>query len=186
MEQKKNDDFEVWVVVIIVIIFIVAYVLSLGKIKIPQKTIVPEEFKDTQAQAKQRYERLKNLIDKKIELKGRLNKWFKRIYFGVRLFFLTVWGLYLYILYKFNLIQNLGDALNYSEVAILAGVAINFLTFGSLSNLNNFIDLIKIRLKNWLWGKYMRIEESIEVNVAELKETENCLAFAPEIKQLNQ
>jgi hypothetical protein len=66
------------------------------------------------------------------------------------------------------LINNLEDILNYSEAAILVWIALNFLTFGNLSKLNSFIDLVKMKLENLIWGKYVNIDEAIENDKSKL------------------
>lgn len=86
----------------------------------------------------------------------------------MRFGFILLWGAYIFVLIKFQCIENLGDALNYSEAAILVCIALNFLTFGTVTNLNSFIDLIKLKLENWIWGKYVNIDKDIEEDKKEL------------------
>lgn len=168
MANKKKISAWFWIfMVIFVIVLIVIYVASLGKINIGNASAT-EEFKDNNEQAKRRHDKLKELIEKKTDIKQKLARRFKRIYFAVRLFFVGIWGAYIFVLYKFNFIQNLEDVLNYSKAIILIWVALNFLTFGTLTNLNNFINLIKMKLENWIWGKHINIDEGIEINKAEL------------------
>jgi len=173
MAKKKNDRFLTFLLVLFIIVLIIIFVASLGQVNISDTVSSPKEFKDTKEQAQRRHDKLKVLIEKQIALKEKLTKRFRRIYFAVRLSFIALWGGYIFVLIKLHWIQNLGDALNYSEAAILVCVALNFLTFGNLSNLNSFLGLIKLKLENWIWGKHINISESIEENKTELKMLKN-------------
>lgn len=168
MSDKKKVPLWLWVVVVIFVIFFIAiFILSLGNVK-PGNQITPKEFKDNREQVQRRHDKLKKLIEKKEALNQRLSKIFRIIYFAVRLVFIGIWIAYLYTCVLFNHVNNLEDALNYSEAAILVWIALNFLTFGNLSNLNAFIDLIKMRIQNWVWGKYVQLDEKIECNKKEV------------------
>ncbi len=165
---KKNSTIWFWIILFI-IVFVVVYVTSLGKVDISKANTrpnikSPDEFKDNKEQAIIRHDRLKGLIDKKEELKSKLTKRFKLIYFFVRLGFISIWASYILLFIYFGKITDLESVLNYSEAAILGWLALNFMTFGKLSNLNNFINLIKVKLENWIWGKYLNIDETIELN----------------------
>ena len=56
--------------------------ISLGKLD-GDSFKVPDELKDDKASAKSRHKKLKALIEKQKELKKKLDRKFKRIYFGV-------------------------------------------------------------------------------------------------------
>lgn len=171
---KKNSTVWFWIILFIIIL-VVVYILSLGKVDISKTELrpnikSPDEFKDNEVQAQCRHDRLKSLIDKKEGLKLKLNRRFKWIYFFVRLGFICLWAAYILLFIYLGKINDLESALNYSEAAILVWLALNFLTFGRLSNLHNFINLIKLKLENWIWGKYLNIDIIIEANKGELKE----------------
>ena len=159
MTKKRGDDN--WILIVLFLLFLlIIYVASLGKVDVGTNLSF-DEFKENKEQAKHRHDKLKALLEKKEALKTKLTKRFNRIYLAVRFCFVVLWGLYLFGLYRIGWVQNLEDAINYSEAAILVWLAFNFLTFGNLSNLNNFLNLIKMKLQNWIWGKYIDIDESI-------------------------
>lgn len=164
----KKDDTNWTLMVLFLLLLLVVYVLSLGKLDVGNNFSAPDEFKDDKEQAKRRHDKLKKLLEKKEALKTKLTKRFKRIYFAVRFSFIALWGVYIFTLFKINWVQNLEDVINYSEAAILIWIALNFLTFGSLSNINNFLGLIKVKLENWIWGKHVNIEENIVEHKAEI------------------
>jgi hypothetical protein len=177
--KNKGLYVPIWIiaVVVIIVIIIIAFVFSLGSLKTEDFNQLPEEFKDSKEEAKRKHERLRLLLEKQEKLKTKLDKWFKIIYFFVRLILVVFWFLIIGTLYYFNFIHNLGDLLNFSEALILICITINFLTFGTISNLKSFIDLIKTRIENWVYGKNITIDQKIEINKNELiklkKEIEN-------------
>ncbi|WP_321347071.1 hypothetical protein [uncultured Draconibacterium sp.] len=159
--MKPNKEDTNWVIIVFfLLLLLVIYVASLGKVDVGTSFSF-DEFKDNKEQAKRRHDKLKVLLEKKEALKTKLTKRFNRIYFAVRFSFVVLWGVYLFVLYKVGLVQNLEDGINYSEAAILGWLALNFLTFGNVSNLKNFLGLIKMKLQNWIWGKHINIEGSI-------------------------
>jgi polyferredoxin len=167
--SKKEEDVAIWILVLLLVLFIVIYVVSLGTLNNGKVNMFPVEFKDSKEEVKRKHKRLKELLDKQQALKSRLEKRFKRTYFFVRLFFILIWAAGLFILFVFRVVNNIGDALNYSEACILVMVVLYFLIFGSISSLENFIDLIKSRVENLVCGKYININEKIELNISELE-----------------
>jgi ABC-type multidrug transport system fused ATPase/permease subunit len=144
----------------------------LGKFDVGKTYLVPDEFKDDKAEAKRKHKRLSELLAKQVQLNIKLTETFKRMYFSVRILFVLIWAGVLFTLYKFGLIDDLGDILNYSEAGILICFVLNFLTFGTISNLHNFVSLIRTKLENWIWGKYIHLDKKIENYKSELKELE--------------
>lgn len=171
--MNKNSNITVkTLIVILIIILIIVFVITLGKLDVGKTQLVPDEFKDDKEEAKRKHKRLSELLAKQEQLKIKLTKTFKRMYFAVRILFVLLWGGILFTLYKFGLINNLGDILNYSEAGILICLVLNFLTFGTISNLHNFVSLISTKLENWIWGNYIHLDNKIENNKTELIELE--------------
>lgn len=167
--NKKDNKIPTWVIVIIVIIVIVVFIASLGTLNAGTVGKFPEEFKDSKEEAKRKHKRLTDLIEKQVGLKAKLEKRFRRTYFFVRLSFILLWGAAIAGLYVLGLIKGIGDILNYSEASILLLIALNFLVFGRITNLENYVDLIKTRTENWVYGKYIKIDDNIEINKNELE-----------------
>lgn len=166
MEEKKDKlpvSLIVIIVIVIIIVFIV-FIISLGNVGANNSQKLPDECKDTKAQARQRHAKLKILIERQVALKIKLDKTFVRIYFAVRTGLVIIWFGILFTFYYFGLVNNLGDFLNYSEASILTLIVLNFLTFGNVTNLKNYINLIKIKTENFIYGKYIDIHKKIELN----------------------
>jgi hypothetical protein len=166
--RKKNSDIATFLIVLLVIVVIIIFVVSLGSVNPSDIGKIPQAFKDSKEEAKRRHQKLVELIKKQEALKIKLNKKFKRIYFFVRVGLVILWLTALYICYFLGLIKTLGDALNYSEASILILIVFNFLTFGTLTNLENYLHLVKTKTENWIYGKYLTIENKIETNKSEL------------------
>lgn len=167
MNQNKSSPPSGWVVIIIIIILII-FLVSLGSIGSNNIVSLPVEFKDTKEEAKRKHKRLLLHIEKQLALKERLAKKFKRIYFCVRLGLVIIWSSLLSVFYFVGLVHSLSDALNYSEASILFIFVLNFLTFGTITNLKNYLDLIKTKTENWVYGKYVDLDIKIEMNKNEL------------------
>lgn len=148
MENKKVkiSDYNILVIILLVIILLVVFLFK----------------KEDKEKAINRHKRLTKLIEGKETLKKKLNKRFKIVYFGVRFVLISIWLALSYILYYYGYIKDVGDFLNYSEITILVIIGSNFMLFGSLSNINNYIDFIKIKTENLVYGKYINIDEEID------------------------
>lgn len=184
MNKKENRSSIALVAIIVVVLIaigLIIYVISLGNISINEtNTKIPNEFKETLKRAKARHSKLKELISKQVAAEKRLNKWFKRIYLGVRVFFIVLWVLGIYYGYNYGLISDLEDALNYSEATLLIVFVLNFLCFGSLTNLKNMLESIRFRVENWFFRKYANLPSRIQVNKEEL------IRIDTELKALGQ
>lgn len=173
--NKKDNTIPTWaiaLIIVVVIVIIIIYVVSLGNVNAGKITRVPEEFKDSKEETKRKHDRLKAHIEKQEGLKIKLDKKFIRIYFSIRLVFVLLWFALIIVLWSVGLVNNIGDALNYSEALILLLITLNFLTFGTITKLESFIDLIKTRTENWVFGKYLNLEDKIEIFKVEIENLE--------------
>jgi hypothetical protein len=159
MSKKESNNF--WIIVLIIVLFLL-YIASLGTISSNQIKKSPNAFRDKQEEAKRKHRKLVELIEKQKALQIKLEGKFKRIYSGVRIGLVLIWGGIMATLVGFRLIENLSDFLNYTEVSVLVVLTFNFLTFGSLNNFRDYIDILKTRTENWVYGKYLDLEFKIE------------------------
>ncbi len=166
--RNKKSGFPTILIVLLLIFILIVFVASLGNANPENIGKIPDEFKDSKEEARLRHKRLVELIKKQETLRKKLLKKFKNIYFLVRVGLVLLWIGLMFSLYISGIIENLGDALNYSEASILILIALNFITFGTITDLKNFIEIIKIRTENWVYGKYINIDMKIEGNKEEL------------------
>ena len=152
-----------WLLCIIII-----YIVTLGNVNIGNGIKFPSEFKDSKEEAERKHKRLKALVDKQEAIKRKLNKRFKLVYFFVRLVFIGLWAVLIILLSVFGVVTSLSDILDWSEALLLVLLVANFLTFGTLTNLENFIDILKNKIENWIYGKHVKIDEKIDINKQEL------------------
>lgn len=172
MSRSKNNDLYIIIIVFVVIIILVLFVATLGSVEPGSIVKIAEEYKESKEEAKRRHKRLEEHLKNQEALKVKLKKIFKRVYFGVRIGLVLIWFGLMSILIAVGLIKDLSDFLNYSEASILTFVVMNFITFGTITNLKNFIDLIKTKTENLIYGKYIVIDAKIEGNKSELKRLE--------------
>jgi len=173
--KKEKADLSTAIIVLLIIFILILFVVSLGSVSSSNLTILPEELKDSKEEAKRRHKRLLTLIEKQEALKIKLDKKFKQIYFFVRLGFILLWVFILYSFQQFGLIKNLGDILNYSQLSIIIIAGLNFLTFGSITNLKTFLDYIKTITQNLVYKKYLSLNQKIKLNKFELTTLEEKL-----------
>lgn len=173
MSKRKNNDLYILIIIIVIIIILVLFVFTLGNVGPGSIRKIADEYKDSKEEAKRKHKRLEEHIKNQIALKLKLDRIFKRVYFGVRVGLVLIWFGIMSIFVVFGLIKDLSDFLNYSEASILILIVMNFVTFGTITNLKNFIDLIKTKTENLIYGKYIKIDYKIEGNKEELRKLED-------------
>lgn len=178
--SKRESNIPTIIIVIVIIVLLLLFITSLGKFNPSNIGKIPDEYKDSKEEAKRKHKKLSELIAKQEALNIKLNKKFKQIYFFVRIGMVLLWFGLLSLFYFFGVINNLGDVLNYSEASILILLILNFITFGTITDLKNFIDIIKIKTENWVYGKYAGIENKIETNKEQLTLLEREIRVIPE------
>ncbi|REH54731.1 hypothetical protein C7448_102255 [Tenacibaculum gallaicum] len=162
MNRKKSNNSFLLALVIVVVIII--YVASLGQVDVTleKSNKQSDEEKNSLSKLQARHKKLKELIQRKEELNIKLNKKFKRIYFGVRFVLASLfvgYNLSLYFLFK---ITKLGDLLNWNQFALIIMALFSFIAFGTLANVKEFVQNIKMRLELRTYDKYKNITEQIE------------------------
>ncbi|GAA4237513.1 hypothetical protein GCM10022291_24470 [Postechiella marina] len=165
-EQEKNNTF---LLIFVIVIVIIIYVGSFGQVDLTIENVSKQNNEDklNLGKLKSRYNKLKTLIQKKESLNIKLNKKFKRIYFGVRLVLTSIYLGYNALLYFVFNITNLGDLLNCNQLALIVIALFSFIAFGTLANVQDFINNIKMRLESRTYNKYVDITEQIETHKKE-------------------
>lgn len=121
-----------------------------------------ENYQEKKSKAKSKYERYKQILQKKEKLRRKLNRIFTISYFFTRVLIFSVWGGIIYGLYHFNYIKDINDFLTYSELTIMIIIAVNFLLFGTFKDASRFISEIRIQIENWVYGKYINLDERMK------------------------
>ncbi len=168
MENKKTESQEskigFWGYIFIIlgiVLLIVLFLITLGRYNAGKNPKAPKEFREDLKVATHRNRKLKEHLKKQESLKKRLDKYFKWIYLSVRTTLVLLWAGLMFILYRYDIVQNIEDLLNFSELSLIILFTLNFLTFGTLTNLSNYINLIEKRTQNWVYGKYVNISNRI-------------------------
>jgi len=166
--MAKKESNNTLLIIIIIIVVIIIYIASLGQVNIIQDNVTEEKEKNI-SKLKRRHQKLKILIEKKEGLNKKLNKKFKWIYFGVRLGLTSIYICLNLVLYLYFNITDIGEILNWNEVAIITISVFSFLTFGTFTNLSKFIQDIKMKLEVHTYNKYVNLNEEIKKNKKEMK-----------------
>jgi Na+/H+ antiporter NhaC len=165
----NKSSFWCWVVIIILIVVFI-YLFTFGQIN-GAKKITPVEYSEEREKAKHRNERLLKHMENQLSLKNHLEKKFKQLYLFVRISLVSIWLGSMGILYTLDFLNVMNDFLLYSQLSVLAIAVIFFLTFGTLTNVKDYIESIKIRTENWVYGKYDNIDERIENTQLEINQS---------------
>lgn len=165
--------FSIWHILVLLIVaaLIIIYFVSLGKIN-SKKAPRPKEFEGDREEAKRRHKWYKKLLRSKKKLKVHLDRKFRRIYFGVRAGIILLWASVMYGLFALGLIVNLIGVVGYT--ALITGLIFgtNYLTLGTYYDLKDMAEIIKIRTENWVYGKYMNLDERIELDQLKIENLE--------------
>ena len=155
-------------VVAVILLFIFLFISSLGQYN-PTGIAKPEEFKDDREKAKLKHKWYQEILKSKKKLKQYLDKKFKRIYFGVRAGLILLWALLMYGLYAIGIIVGTGGVVTYTSVVVIAVIGTNYLTSGTYLSLRDFLETIRIKTENWVYGEYIDLDKEIEESQLELK-----------------
>lgn len=175
MSRKLTDVEKTVVGVIIVIFIIILFIITFGNFDADDFSKIPNEFKDTKEQAKDRHKKLFNLLERQKALKLRLEQKFKTIYLFVRIGLVLIWSGLIFLYCLLTNTHELGAILDFSQASIIVLLALNFITFGNITNLNEFVDSLKTKTENWIYGKYINIDDKIAKNHSELKSLEEVI-----------
>ena len=167
--MSKEESNNSLLIVIIIVIVIIIYIGSFGQVDITLEKGSKEndKAKNNLSKLQARHKKLKELIQKKEQLNIKLNKKFKRIYFGVRFVLAALYVGYNALLYFVFKITNLGDLLNWNEFAVIVIALFSFIAFGTFANVKDFIYNIKMKLEVKTYNKYIDINEQLEAHIEE-------------------
>jgi len=169
-DNKTNSKLNTILIIVFVVVFIILILFSFGYFN---SSKFPTEFIDSNEEAKRKHKRLEALIEKQLATKTKIEKKFKFVFLWVRIGLILMWFGLLGILYYFNIVKNFSEALTYSQVSIIIILIFNFITFGTIGSLKNFVASIKIKTENMVYGKYINLDEKIEINKQELSKIES-------------
>lgn len=175
--KKNSTNFWIWfAVILILVVVIILYVCTLGAVNVSNDGLA-KEFKESKEDAIKRHALLKAEIFKKIALCKKLTRRFKIAYAITRVLLVLIWLIPLYILYTHGMITDVGGALDYSQGSLVVILILNFMTFGTLTNLDNFIAIVKTRVENFVWGKNITLPDQIQNDENDLLTLENQISL---------
>jgi amino acid permease len=168
MQRKDRTPWWVWViVVVIVLVVIIIFVASFGTLDVEKQ--LPKEFNDSKEEALKKHKALLAELEKKKSLKKKLDRRFKAAYLMVRIMIVAICVVSMsFSGYVFGA-KTIGDFLNYYEASIIILFAINFIAFGTITNLQNFINLLRTKVENWVWTKYINLPIEIDSVTKEIE-----------------
>lgn len=178
--MNKNKSYNSFLIVLAIVIVIIIYVASLGQVEVTLEKSTKENDEENNSLSKLqlRHKKLKELIQRKEQLNIKLNKKFNRIYFGVRFVLASLFIGYNLILYFVFKITKLGDLLNWNQLVLIIMALFSFIAFGTLTNVKEFVQNIKMRLELRTYDKYRDITEQLENHKEEVTKITTSIAEA--------
>lgn len=173
MGEKK---FNIWhiVVLLIIVALVIFYIVSWGKID-SERVPGPKEFKEDREEAKRRYNWYKKLLKSKKKLRVHLDRKFRRIHFGVRAGIILLWTGIMYGLFAIGMIVSLTGVVGYTTLITGFIILAIYLTSGTYYDLKEMAEFIKIRTENWIYGKYVDLDERIGSNELKIQKLETSI-----------
>jgi hypothetical protein len=177
LENSKNKmPWWQWVLLIIGVIAVIAlFIFTLGRWNLISSKDKGGNVKNDKEDAKQQHKVLKTELSKNIQLSDKLHRKFIWAYRAARIGLVMLWSCLMMVFYFLDYITNLSDFLTYTEASILGLVTLNFITFGTITNANDFINTIKIKVENRVYKKHVNLPAVIDVKVQELKKLEEIM-----------
>ncbi|RYZ91079.1 MAG: hypothetical protein EOP04_01765 [Proteobacteria bacterium] len=162
-ETEKQPKDWLWIVgVVIVVLFVVLYFASLGKLDFVSETKDPGESElEKRSRAEARHKKLLWMVERKKGLKARLDLRFKIAYAAAQTILMTAFSSFFLGAY-FLLKKDLGltmDTLGAGVVWIGVGNAVFFLGKYKLSD---GVRYIKTEVENRVYGRYLHIDDQIQ------------------------
>lgn len=176
MNKKTGTFFSSAFFVILVTIGVVLYVITLGQY----------HFTDDQTpnRLESRYRRLTDLIERKTDLKRKLERILKHTYFVLRMMFIGLWVLFNMLLINLGWMHNeLGAILNFHQVILLVALAYTYIRYGRIVSIKELLMHSRMKIEIWAYKKYLpvtehitRHEQSVQAELEQL-DTEDPLGF---------
>lgn len=163
-----------FLVIALFVLIVFLFISSLGQYN-PTGIAKPDEFKDDREKAKLNHKWYQEILKSKKKLKQYLDKKFKRIYFGVRAGLILLWTGIMYGFYSVGVIVGAGGVVTYTSVVVIAVIGTNYLTSGTYLSLRDFLESIRIKTENWVYGEYIDLDKEIEEGPSDVYQLEKLI-----------
>lgn len=160
----KKKYLWIFIAVISVIIVFLIYVFTFGHVDITEekkKQFCLEGEKENLSKLENRHQKLKLLIRRKEDLNRKLERRFRWIYFGVRLFLSSLYVGFNILLYNVFNITKLSEILNWNQLMILVISLFSFVAFGTFANAKEYVAKIKLWIELRTYSRYVNISEKL-------------------------
>lgn len=163
----EKIGWKTFLVIALLVLIVFLFISSLGQYN-PTSIAKPKEYKDDRENAKLKHKWYQEIVKSKKKLKQYLDKKFKRIYLGVRAGLFLLWMGIMYGFYSVGVIVGAGGVVTYTSVVVIAVIGTNYLTSGTYLSLRDFLESIRIKTENWVYGDYIDLDEEIEESQEEV------------------
>ncbi len=171
MASQRGIRFN-WVLIVILVLAVLLFLflITTGK-KDKIEHFKPKEFKENKEKAEIRNNQLKVILRGKRPLKKQLDRKSFIIHLSVRFLFVLLYLSPIFILYFFGFLTSLASITSIFAFFSIVLTLIYYVVKGKKFNLQEFDESIGLKIRNWVYGKYIDIDESISSNEEELKQS---------------
>lgn len=165
MTKIKNEkswwDKYGWVILLVFIVFVILYVLF-DSLKGDAEEESAEERAERKDRLIRRREKLTQLMNLRQKKKKWLDFWFRLAFFGARILIVAFGALCAYSAnWYFEGEVGLEKYLTWLAFLTICFSAVIFLFFGIPTDIKETLHQIKPRIRTWVYGKYLGIEDDI-------------------------
>ena len=153
---------------LIITFFVFLYLLSVGHFD-PKNLNLAKEFQESRQKARLRNNQLKVILRSTEALKKDLEIKFKRYKLLFRSLLVAIWILGFLPFYWIGVINTFSGFATYLGISGFSWTVLLFLSAGGKNHLKEFIEMFEMRLQNWVYGKYIAIDEDINTIKNEMK-----------------
>jgi hypothetical protein len=158
------------VIAVIIIIIVLIYLGTFGQVDITDKDERKRQFVEKQKLAEHRHRKLLLLLLQKTELKSKLDRKFKIAYFLSRVILVALYITLNFVSYYFGGANSLEKLLSWNQIAIIIIAAVGFLFYKKLIAIPQVITYFKLRIENWVYGKYLNLPTDIQTLETSIQE----------------
>ena len=172
MSESKSGFWTYFLAFIVFLGLVVLFILSLGLIE-TEEVVSSPDFRDKKEEAKRKHKWYTEVLKNQKKLKTELDFKFKWIYLGVRFLLLASWAALIGLTYRLDWADNFLELFGIASLPMWFISAANYLASGTYVDLRDFIEISKIKTENWVYGKFIDLDEKIEKNEKVIVKLEN-------------
>jgi hypothetical protein len=175
MSASKSDFWTYVFAFFVFLLIVVLFILTLGQLD-TDEFVSKTDFHDKRDEAKRKHKWYSEILKNQKKLKEELDRKFKIMYLSIRILLLLSWAALIGVTYFLGLAANFLELFGLASLPLWFISGANYLTNGTYMDLKDFIEITKVKTENWVYGKYIDLDEKIDRNEGELLQIEKSIS----------